>query len=200
MSLDPNWASTIFGMIFLVGQGLLGICIAVIAEAILRKYPPMNRIIKPANLRDHGNLMLTFVMLWAYFSFSQWLIIWEANKADEITFYLPRVHHGWNLVGFLLMIFHFAVPFALLLSRDLKANPRLLAALAGWLILMRWLDLFWVIEPNFHKEHFFIGWLDFVIPIAMGGLWLALFFWNLRERPLVPLHDPRAHAILGPEM
>jgi hypothetical protein len=144
--------------------------------------------------------MLTFVMLWAYFSFSQWLITWSANLPDEIRWYMPRTHHGWNYVGFVLVLFHFAVPFALLLSRNFKFNPRTLVMLAVWLLMMRWLDLLWMIEPNFNKEAFHISWLDFVVPIAMLGFWVALFFWNLRRKPLVPLHDPRAIAMLESEI
>jgi hypothetical protein len=199
MSLDPHWVSTIYPLIFVVGQGLSGICFAVVAETILSRYQPMRSLLKPTTLRDHGNLMLTFVMLWAYFSFSQWLIIWAGNLPEEIRWYLPRLQHGWNGVGVFLMIFHFAVPFALLLSRNFKQNPATLARLATWLILMRWLDLLWMIEPNFHRR-FFIGWLDFVVPVAIGGFWLWLFFRNLRARPLVPLQDVRIHAILESEI
>jgi hypothetical protein len=200
MSLDPHWASTIYGLLFVAGQGLSGICIAVVMAVALAQYQPMRSFLKPANLRDYGNLMLTFVMLWAYFSFSQWLITWSANLPDEIRWYMPRTHHGWNYVGFVLVLFHFAVPFALLLSRNFKFNPRTLVMLAVWLLMMRWLDLLWMIEPNFNKEAFHLSWLDFVVPIAMLGFWVALFFWNLRRKPLVPLHDPRAIAMLESEI
>jgi hypothetical protein len=200
MSLDPHWASTIYGLLFVAGQGLSGICIAVVMAVLLAQYKPMRSILKPQNLKDYGNLMLTFVMLWAYFSFSQWLITWSSNLPEEIRWYMPRLHHGWEYVGFVLVLFHFAVPFALLLSRDFKLNPRTLLGLAVGLLVMRWLDLLWMIEPNFNRESFHISWLDFTVPIAIGSFWITFFLWNLRRRPLVPLHDPRAHAILESQL
>jgi peptidoglycan/LPS O-acetylase OafA/YrhL len=167
---------------------------------ILAKYEPMRRILKPGNLNDYGNLMLTFVMLWGWFTFSQWLIIWAGNLPDEISWYLARLHHGWRYVGFVLLMFYFVFPFVLLLSKNLKRNPKTLIWLAAWMLVMRWVDLFWNIEPAFNKDAFHISWLDFVIPIAIGGFWMWLFYRNLRSRPLVPLHDPRARAILGPDI
>jgi len=198
MSIEPNWASTIYSLIFIVGQAMTGIAIATIAVVILAKYKPMQAILKPANLKDYGNLMLTWVMVWAYFSFSQWLIIWAGNLPDETSWYLKRLHGGWNSIGTLLMIFQFSVPFALLLSRSFKQNPRKIALLAGWLLVMRWLDLLWVVEPSFHAT-LYISWLDIVVPVAIGGFWLWLYWRNLQQRPLIPLHDVKAHAILGTE-
>jgi hypothetical protein len=200
MSLQPHWVSTIYGMIFLAGQGLAGICVATIMAIVLSRYEPMRKILKPGNLNDYGNLMLTFIMLWGWFTFSQWLIIWAGNLPEEISWYLVRLHHGWRYVGFVLLMFYFAVPFVLLLSKNLKRNPHALVWLAGWMLVMRWVDLFWHIEPAFNRDAFHISWLDFALPIAIGGFWMWLFFWNLRSRPLVPLHDPRARAILGPDI
>ena len=198
MSIEPNWTSTIYSLIFVVGQAMTGIAIATIAVVILAKYEPMKTILQPDNLKDYGNLMLTWVMVWAYFSFSQWLIIWAGNVPDEISWYVKRLQEGWNYVGFTLMIFQFAVPFALLLSRSFKKNPRKISLLAGWLLVMQWLGLVWMVEPSFHKS-FYLSWQDVVIPIAIGGFWFWLFFRNLQQRPLIPLHDPKAHAILGTE-
>jgi hypothetical protein len=195
MSLDPHWTSTIYGLIFLAGEMLIAMCVVIGALAILTKFRPMAGIVTAANLKDYGNFTLTFVMVWAYFSFSQWLIIWAGNQPDEITWYSARLRGGWNYVGTWLMIFHFAVPFALLLSRDLKKNTRKLAMLAGWLVLMRWLDLLWNIEPSFHAS-FFISWLDITLPLGMGGLWMWLFWRNLGSRPLMPLYDPRTQLTL----
>jgi hypothetical protein len=200
MSLQAHWVSTIYGMIFVAGQGLAGICLAAVMAIIMAKYEPMRRILKPSNLNDYGNLMLTFIMLWGWFTFSQWLIIWAGNLPDEISWYLVRLHHGWRYVGFCLLMFYFVFPFLLLLSKNFKRNPKTLVWLAVWMIIMRWTDLFWQIEPAFNRDAFHISWLDFVIPIAIGGFWVWLFYRNLRSRPLVPLHDPRARAILGPDL
>ncbi len=195
MSLDPSWISTIFCLIILIGEMLSAICFAVVVERILYNYKPMSEMLKPEFVHDHGKWMLTFIMVWAYFSFSQWLIIWAGNLPNEITFYLKRLSFGWGWIGLFLVLFHFAVPFAILLSRPFKRNIRKLVWLAVWLILMRWVDLFWIIEPNFSKA-FTVTIADIVVPVAIGGFWLAYFFRNLATWPLLPVYDPSAGEVL----
>jgi hypothetical protein len=197
MSLDPSWVSTIYGLSFLIGQVLSALCFAVVVERILFKYKPMSELLKPEYVHDHGNFMLTFVMVWAYFAFSQWLIIWAGNLPEEITWYVRRLNGGWGYVGLFLAVFHFAVPFVFLLSRPFKRDVWRLVWLAIWLMLMRYLDLFWMIEPNFSKT-FTVTWADVVVPVAMGGLWLAYFFHNLNAMPLVPAYDVFATEVLEP--
>ena len=195
MSLDPHWISTIYGLIFVAGQGLSAICFVVVVVAILNRYRPMDQFMKADHVHDYGKLMLTFIMLWAYFAFSQWLIIWAGNLPEEISWYMARLSGGWAFVGLFLALFHFAVPFAALLSRSLKRKASTLVWVAIWLMLMRYLDLFWHIEPTFHSR-FHVSWLDIIVPVAIGGFWLALFFRNLGGRALLPLHDPRTLAVL----
>ena len=149
MSIDPSWISTIYGLLILIGQVLSAMCFTVVIERILVRYKPMSELLRTDFVHDHGKWMLTFVMVWAYFSFSQWLIIWAGNLPEEITWYMTRLSHGWAYVGLCLVIFHFAVPFALLLSRPFKRDITKLVWLAVWLLLMRYVDLFWIIEPNF---------------------------------------------------
>ncbi|HET6177659.1 MAG TPA: hypothetical protein VFE61_12045 [Candidatus Sulfotelmatobacter sp.] len=195
MSLDPSWISTIFGLVILIGEVLSAMCFAVVVERILYNYKPMSEMLKPDFVHDHGKWMLTFIMVWAYFSFSQWLIIWAGNLPAEITYYMRRLHGGWGSVGLFVVIFHFAVPFAILLSRPFKRNIRKLVWLAVWLMLMRYIDLFWVIEPNFSKTFTFTI-ADVVVPVAIGGFWLAYFFRNLGALPLLPAYDPSAGEVL----
>jgi hypothetical protein len=197
MSIDPSWISTIFGLSFLIGQVLAALCFAVVVERILYRYKPMSELLKPEQVHDHGKFMLAFIMVWAYFSFSQWLIIWAGNLPEEITWYMRRLNGGWGYVGLMLVLFHFAVPFVLLISRPFKRDITRLVWLAVWLLLMRYLDLFWIIEPNFSVT-FNLTWLDGVVPIAMGGLWLAYFFRNLSSMPLVPAYDVFAVEVLEP--
>lgn len=197
MSIDPSWISTIFGLVVLAGELLSAICFAVVVERILFNYRPMSEMLKPDFVHDHGKWMLTFIMLWAYFSFSQWLIIWAGNLPNEITFYLKRLNGGWGSIGLSLALFHFAIPFAILLSRPFKRNIRKLVWLAIWLMIMRYVDLFWIIEPNFSKT-LTITVSDIVVPIAIGGFWLAYFFRNLGSLPLLPAHDPSAGEVLEP--
>jgi hypothetical protein len=197
MSLDPSWISTIFGLIILIGEVLSGICFAIVVERILFNYKPMSEMLRPDFVHDHGKWTLTFIMVWAYFSFSQWLIIWAGNLPDEITFYLKRLNGGWGWVGLFLALFHFVVPFVILLSRPFKRDIRKLVWLAVWLLFMRYVDLFWIIEPNFSKT-LTITLADIVVPVAIGGFWLAFYFTNLGSLPLLPGYDPTAREVLEP--
>jgi hypothetical protein len=195
MSLDPSWISTIFGLVILIGEVLSAMCFAVIVERILFNYKPMSEMLKPDFVHDHGKWMLAFTMVWAYFNFSQWLIIWAGNLPNEITYYLRRLNGGWGRVGLLIVIFHFTVPFAILLSRSFKRNIRKLVWLAVLLLIMRYIDLFWIIEPNFSST-FHLTIADIVVPIAIGGFWLAFFFRNLGALPLLPAYDEAAGEVL----
>src|ERR1700733_14380371 len=198
MSLDPSWISTIFGLVILIGEVLSAMCFAVVVERILFDYKPMSEMLSPDFVHDHGKWMLTFIMVWAYFNYSQWLIIWAGNLPSEITYYMRRLNGGWGYVGLFIVIFHFAIPFGTLLSRPFKRNIRKLVWLAVWLMLMRYLDLFWIIEPNFSTT-FQVTVADIVVPIAIGGFWLAYFFRNLGSLPLLPLYDPSAGEVLHPQ-
>jgi hypothetical protein len=198
MSLDPSWISTIFGLIILIGQVLSAMCFAIVVERILVDYKPMSELLKPDFVHDHGKWMLAFIMVWAYFNFSQWLIIWAGNLPAEITFYLRRLSGGWGTIGLILVLFHFAIPFATLLSRSFKRNIRTLVWVAAWLMLMRYVDLFWIIEPNFSKT-LTVTIADVVVPIAIGGIWLWYFFRNLAALPLLPVYDMDVHEVLAPE-
>jgi len=195
MSLDPSWVSTIFGLVILIGQVLSAMCFAVVVERILFNYKPMSELLKPDFVHDHGKWMLAFTMVWAYFNFSQWLIIWAGNLPTEITFYLARLNGGWGYVGLIIVLFHFAIPFVILLSRPFKRDIRKLVWLAVWLMLMRYVDLFWIIEPNFSTT-LSLTWADVVVPIAIGGFWLAYFFHNLNALPLLPAFDPSINEVL----
>ncbi|HEY3973949.1 MAG TPA: hypothetical protein VGM18_13165 [Candidatus Sulfotelmatobacter sp.] len=198
MSLDPSWISTIFGLVILIGQVLAAMCFAVVIERILFNYKPMSEMLTPDFVHDHGKWMLAFTMVWAYFNYSQWLIIWAGNLPAEITYYMTRLHGGWGYVGLFIVIFHFAVPFGILLSRPFKRNIYKLVWLATWLLLMRFVDLFWIIEPNFSKTFQFTL-ADLVVPVAIGALWMAYFFHNLGGLPLLPAFDPTAVEVLQPE-
>ena len=197
MSLDPSWISTIFGLIILIGEVLSAMCFAVVVERILFDYKPMSEMLKPDFVHDHGKWMLAFIMVWAYFNFSQWLIIGAGNLPAEITFYLKRLNGGWGWIGLILVLFHFAIPFAILLSRPFKRDIRKLVWVAVLLLGMGYVDLFWIIEPNF-STNLTVTLADIVVPIAIGGIWLWYFFRNLASMPLLPAYDTDAHEVLEP--
>jgi hypothetical protein len=190
MSLDPHWFSTIIGVLIMGGQGLSALAFAIAALAVLSRYAPLAGAVRPAHFHDLGKLLLAFVMLWAYFSFSQFLIIWSANLPEEIPWYLHRMHGGWQWIALALVIGHFVLPFLLLLSRDIKRRAPVLMRVAIALIVMRLFDLFWLIAPNFHEERLHVHWMDLAAPAGLGAVWLSFFIANLRTRPLLPMNDP----------
>ncbi|MDP9055181.1 MAG: hypothetical protein M3N93_12920 [Acidobacteriota bacterium] len=200
MSLDVTWASTIYGFLIAVGQGLSAMSLVVAVLVLLGKFEPMDHAITAKHLHDLGKLMLALVMLWAYLSFSQYLIIYSANLPQEITWYVRRLNGGWQWVGLFLLLLHFALPFALLLSQALKKNPKTISSIAIFIICIRVVDVFWLVEPNFvdvNHPVFTVSWLDFVAPIGFGGLWLAMFFNTLPTRPLLPLGAPDLQKALN---
>jgi hypothetical protein len=197
MSLEPHWFSTIYGVLILGGQGLSALAFLIVALIWLSRRPPLDRIIVAAHFHDLGNLLLAFVMLWAYFSFSQYLIIWSGNLPAEITWYTHRLQTGWRWVGTSLVLFHFAVPFVLLLSRAVKRDPQMLVKVAIAVLIVRLLDLFWLIAPEFHPAGIAVSWLDVVLPLTLGAIWLGCFVWQLRGRAILPVHDPEFDETLG---
>jgi hypothetical protein len=194
MSLEPEWYSTIYGMLWIVGQALSSLAFAVAMLALLSDRAPLSRLSLPDTLHDLGNLLLAFVMLWAYLSFSQFLVIWYGNLPEEIRWYLSRMRNGWEWVAAALITFHFFVPFVLLLSRFKKRRLHSIALIAGLLLVMRMIDTYWLITPAFYRNRLTVHWLDVVALVGIGGIWLAVYARQLMAMPLLPLHDPNATA------
>lgn len=190
MSLQPHWFSTIYGVYLMASQGLSALAFLIVVALYLSRREPMAGVIQPRHFHDWGKLFLAFVMLWAYFSFSQFLITWAGNLPEEISFFLPRTRGGWGWVAIAIALFHFAVPFVLLLSRDLKRNASRLATVALLMLVMRWVELLWQVEPAFHERNAAFYWLYLAAPVTIGGLWLFFFVRELKKRPLLPLSDP----------
>jgi hypothetical protein len=191
MSLEPEWYSSIYGVIFIAGQAVATIAFSLILLASLARREPLANWLSVDVFNDLGNFLLAFISFWAYVSFSQYLIIWSANLPETVTWYIRRTQGGWQWLAIILIFCQFAIPFALLLSRRAKRNTRLLVAVAVFVLLMRFVDIFWMIKPAFYPEGFYIHWLDIVLPLGIGGFWVAFFVWRLRQRALLPLHDPR---------
>jgi hypothetical protein len=197
MSLQPHWFSTIFGIIFMVGQGLTATCFAIIMTMLLANRQPLAGLVTYKQFHDLGNLLLAFVMLWAYVSFAQFLIIWSGNLPETVLWYTYRMEGGWGWIALFLITFHFAVPFLLLLSRRNKKRPHVIWKLAAALLLMRQIDLFWMVAPELRPSQFGLHWLDITTPVAIGGIWIAVFAWLLVGTRLLPRHDPRLMDIRG---
>ncbi|HLK20181.1 MAG TPA: hypothetical protein VKT81_14590 [Bryobacteraceae bacterium] len=191
MSLEPDWYSTIYPWLFTVGEVLLTFAFMIALLVLLSKHEPFAGFVKIQHFHDLGNLMLAFTMLWAYMGLAQFLIIYAENLPDEIPWYIRRFSGGWGYLGWFISIFHFCVPFFLLLMRFVKKNPGRLRALALWIIFVRLLDIFWFVAPAFRQREFAVYWTDVSAVLGMGGIWLAYFIFNLKKRPLLVPHDPR---------
>ncbi|MBT3604000.1 MAG: hypothetical protein HN521_13150 [Candidatus Latescibacteria bacterium] len=194
MSLEPHWFSTIFGFIFVVGQALAAMAMCIIWVVNLSDADAFSEIEASKYLSDLGTLMFAFTVLWSYVSFSQFLIIWSANLAEEAPWYIKRGQGGWDIMAVALILFHFALPFFLLLQRAIKRRAALLLAIAVLMLVMRYVDLYWYIAPSFSHggpSEFHPHFLDLTIPLSIGGFWLAYFAMQLKGAALVPLHDPR---------
>jgi hypothetical protein len=214
MSLNPDFYSTMFGFLFMNYLGLAGLAFTIIMAAYLRKAGPMGALFRPSHFADYGKLTLAFVMMWAYFQFSQYLLVYAANLQDEIPYVLTRIDGGWQYLAVFLLLFQFVVPFCLLLSKPLKRTPERLVRLAIGLLVIRVIDTFMYVTPEFsgpaagvnrwfaageHGSVFFVNWLDVVTPIAIGGIWFWMFYTQLRQRPLLPIGDPYLASALESE-
>ena len=203
MSLNPHWYSTLFGFLMMGGQGLAALAFTIVVATFLFRREPMARLLKPQHFHDLGKLTFAFVMLYAYFNFSQYMLTFAANLVEEIPYMTTRIRNGWQYLALFLTIFHFAVPWLLLLSRNIKRNADRLVIIAVWLIFMRFADIYMLVTPEFasdgknlhtlsgeHASHFFLYFTDLAAPLAIGGLWVWMFFTQLKQRPLFAAGDP----------
>ncbi len=191
MSLEPHWFSTVYGAMFLIGQMLESFSFMILLVLVLSQMSPIKDYLTKQHLHDLGNMMFTWMILWAYLSFSQFIIIWSGNLPEEIPWYLRRLKGGWGWVALTIVVFNFFTPFALLLLRSVKRDAGRLFKVCVMMIAIRLLDDNLLIKQAFYHQHLRVCWMDFVTPLAVGGLWLAGFFWQLKSRSLLPLRDPR---------
>lgn len=196
MSISPHWASTIYGFLFVAGQLISSMSLMIAVVVLLSRTEPFASVLKPRQLHDLSKLLFAFILLWAYFDFSQLLIIWSGNQPEEISFYRTRLNGEWGYVAVIVLLLHFFVPFFVLLSSDLKKNKNLVPKVAIWMIFIRLVDLYWMTRPEFTSRAV-PGLLDFIVPIALLSLWLAYFAWNLRQWPLLPLGEPKLPEVIG---
>jgi hypothetical protein len=205
MSLEPHWYSTIYGALFGMGQVLSGFAFTIVVFLLVGR-PPLDRAVNRDNLRDHGSLLLAFVMVWAYLAFDQFLLIWSGNLPEEVPWYIARLAGPWKYVALALVLLMFAAPFILLLSADRKRSRNGLARVALLVVGMRLVELLWLIVPAFHHGHghqeehgFLLASAAVYVPaiVGVGGVWLGVYLWQLQQRPLLPLHSPEGGADHG---
>ena len=196
MSTDAHWYSAIYGIYIVGGQAISGMAFTLLVALFLARREPFRTAIQQRHVHDWGKLLFAFTMLWAYFSVSQLIIIWSGDLPEEITFYKARVTGGWMVVSLALALFQFVVPFVFLLSANFKRHLGRLSVIAGLLLFMRAVDLFWLVAPAYHPEGLAIHWLDAALPIALFGLWVAAFARELAKRPLLPVNDPALPAAM----
>ena len=206
MSLEPHWFSTMYGVLYIAGQALNALAFVTAALVLMSGEKPFSGFVRSSHFHDLGKLLLAFVMFWSYVAFAQYLIIWAGNLPEEIPWYLRRLHGGWGWLGAALVVLHFALPFLLLLPEGANRNSRILVTVAGLVVLMRFVDVYWLVRPVFTQTsssatsaRFEVHWLDLAAAVGIGGIWLAVFLWQLEERPLLPVNDPEfvealAHA------
>ena len=197
MSVEPKWYSSMYGAMFMVGQGLATLCLMAIVAHGLAADKRYGAVIGSQQFHDIGNLMFAFNILWTYMGISQYVIIWSGNLPEEIEYYLHRSHTPWPELALALAVLHFAVPFVLMLFKSNKKRPHVLAKIAAWLLVMRFVDYFWTLMPAFRHEHFHVHWMDLAAPVGLTGLWLFVFLGNLKAAPLLPANDPRFADVLA---
>jgi hypothetical protein len=191
MSLEPRWYSTIYGLLFMVGQALAALAFSITVLIWLSDRVPLSEVVRPSHFQDLGSFLLMFVMLWAYLEFSQFLIIWGGNLSDEIPWYIRRMQGAWGTVGLLLVFLNFALPFFLLLFRNVKRRTGSLLIVAGLVLVMRLVDMYWMVLPAFGGGNVHLTWMNVLLPLGMGGIWFAYFARELQRLPILPVHDPR---------
>lgn len=200
MSLDPIWFSSIYGIMLGLSGLMAAHALTLMVLSVLASGPPMRDELSQQISNDLGSFMLAYLMLWTYTAFSQYLIIWSGDLLEEIPWYLNRTQNGWGVVIVLIIIFHFCIPFFLLLLRDVKQNTRRLALVAATIFVTRIVELAWTIIPSYQRIGWNIHWLDFALFLAIGGLWMCVFFWQLAARPWVYVHDLKTSESVSPPL
>jgi hypothetical protein len=190
MSLNPTWFSTVFGVYYFGGSLVAALSLLAIATAMGRARNVFGGGMTDDHTHNIGKLMLAFTCFWTYIAFSQLLLIWIAGLPEETPFYITRFGAGWAGVGVLLIFGHFFIPFGALLSRSLKRDPRKLAVVAGWILFIHYVDIFWLVMPSLHPEGFSFHWTSLTAFLGVGLLAIAFAVSRLRGRFAVPVKDP----------
>jgi len=199
MSMEADWSSTVFPLLVCIGQMLSALAFGILLIAWQRRREPLAQILSPENFHHLGNLLLTFTMLWAYLAYSQLIVIWSADLPHEIGWYSHRIAGGWRWIAVALLVFHFFAPFCFLLFRPMKRSPQFLFGIAAVIFVAHIVDLWWMVAPSLYPSGFHICWMAPAAFIAIGGIWLTIFFASLATKSLIPLNDPRFAVAVAPQ-
>ena len=197
MSLNPTWYSTIFGVYFFAGSFVSVFAILAIAAYRARGANEFGAYVSIEHIHNIGKLMLSFVAFWAYVAFSQFMLIWIASLPEEIQFFLPRLKGEWAVVGWILILGHFLIPFGALLSRSLKRNRAKLAVVAVWILVIHFVDVYWLVLPTLSPETIGFHWTTITAFLGVGLLSISFTVWRLRGRFAIPVKDPFLAESLG---
>ena len=189
MSTEPKWTSSMYGINFIVASGLAAYAFVTFFLTRLAGTPAMTDIIKPSHFRDLGNLMLAFVMLYAYTAFSEYLLSWYANLHEEIPHFIVRQQGVWAVLAFAVIIFHFFLPFTMLLMRAIKDRPQTIGIVAIVVLVIRFVAIYWMTQPSFSGVHFYFSWMTIAALAGIGGIWLFLFIGQLKGQTIIPIHE-----------
>lgn len=186
MSLEPHWFSTIYGVLYGAGAAVAAMTFAIVVLSRLAPRGPHASFLKPETVGDLGNLTLAFTMFWTYISLSQFLIIWSGHLPEETPWYYVRMHGGWGVVGAGLFILNFALPFLFLLSRATKRNLNKMGRLAFYILIVRFMDLLWIVAPAFSPDAFRLGLAELAAMAGIGGVWVLVYLRGLAAAPILP--------------
>lgn len=190
MSLDAHWYSTIFGVYVFAGALVAIISVLIILAAVFRRFGILDAEVTYEHYHDLGKLLFAFMVFWAYMAFSQYFLIWYGNIPEETIWFMHRWEGSWKAITMLLVLGHFVIPFFILIVRGTKRNLKALTFMAAWLLVLHWVDLYWIVFPSLHHHGADFSWMDLTAFIGIGGLFLSMFVRRLAKHPIVPVSDP----------
>lgn len=196
MTLSPEWYSTMFGVYIFAGAFVSSVATLIVSVRVLQSMGYLNGVVTIEHFHDLGKLLFAFTVFWTYISFCQYFLIWYANLPEETGFYIVRWVEGWRPVSLFIVVGHFVLPFLALISRHPKRTPAVLGLIAMWMIIMHYVDLYWVVMPTLHEEGLHFHWLDLATVLGVGGIFFGLAAARLAKAPLVPVKDPFLHDSL----
>jgi hypothetical protein len=197
MSLDPHWFSTIFGVYYFSASVVCFCAVMPKILAGLQSRGVLTNAVTVEHYHDIGKLLFAFIVFWAYIAFSQYMLIWYGNIPEETGWYLKRQTGDWAWVSLALLFGHFVIPFLVLISRTVKRKPILLAITGVYMVLMCWIDIYWLVVPEFSPGVARFGLLDVFCFLGLVGVYSSVLFLNLRRASLLPEKDPRLHESLA---